>query len=127
MAFDFNAGNGNSVDDDIAPINVSTIIDDVMKKGKMNGEEFNCKNFFKFVSHDISNNNIGHMLYYMSESMNTTFEKEKVHGSISSLQKVQSLKGRWFKVSQENVEQLITGSSVERNCIYKKMENFIVF
>ena len=78
MAFDFNAGNGNSVDDDIAPINVSTIIDDVMKKGKMNGEEFNCKNFFKFVSHDISNNNIGHMLYYMSESMNTTFESNKV-------------------------------------------------
>ena len=80
--------------------------------------------FLKFISHDISNNNIGHMLYYMSESMNTTMESNKVQGSISSLQKVQSLKGRWFKVAQENVEQLITGNSVERKCIYQKDGKF---
>ena len=124
LALDFNAGNGNNVNDDIAPINVCTIIDDIMEKGKTNGEEFNCKNFFKFISHDISNNNIGRMLYYMSESMNTAMVSNKVQGSISSLQKVQSLKGRWFKVAQENVEQLITGNSVERNCIYKKDGKF---
>ena len=100
LALDFNAGNGNRNDDDITPINVCRIIDDTMEKGKTNGEEFNCKNFLKFISHDISNNNIGHMLYYMSESMNTTMESNKVQGSISSLQKVQSLKGRWFKVAQ---------------------------
>ena len=60
----------------------------------------------------------------MSKSMNTTLESNKVQGSISLLQKVQSLKGRWFKVAEENVEQLITGNSVERNCIYKKDGKF---
>ena len=45
LASDFNAGNGNRKIDDIAPTNVSTIIADVMEKGKMNGEEFNCKFF----------------------------------------------------------------------------------
>ena len=33
---------------------------------------------------------------------------------------MQSLKGRWFKVSIENVEQLRTVNMVERNCLYKK-------
>ena len=33
---------------------------------------------------------------------------------------MQSLKGRWFKVSIENVEQLRTVNTVEQNCLYKK-------
>ena len=124
LALDFNAGNGSCNNDNIVPINVSTIVVDVMKPGETNEEEFNSHSFFKFISHDISNNNIGHMLHYMSESMNTTFEKNKVQGSISSLQKVQSLKGRWFTVTKENVEELNTGNCVERNCIYKKDGKF---
>ena len=56
----------------------------------------------------------------MSESMNATFKKQKVQGSISSLQKVQSLKGYWFEVSIDNVEKIITGDSVKRNCVYFK-------
>ena len=47
-----------------------------------------------------------------------TLKKQKVQGSISSLQKVKSLSGRWFSVRTENVEKLITGNSVERNCIF---------
>ena len=47
--------------------------------------------------------------------MTTNFEKQKVQGSILSLQKVQSLSVRWFSVRTENVEKLITGNSVERN------------
>ena len=58
------------------------------------------------------------MLHYMIESMTTNFEKQKVQGSLSSLQKVQSLSERWFSVRTENVEKLITGNSVERNCIF---------
>ena len=56
--------------------------------------------------HDISKNNLGKMMYDMSESISATFKKHKIQGSISSLQKVQLLKGHWFKVSIENVEQL---------------------
>ena len=74
--------------------------------------------FFKFVSFVIRNNNIGKMFRYMSESMNTVFEKHKVQGSISSLQKVQLLKGRWFKVNIDNVEPINTGNYVEQNCIF---------
>ena len=48
----------------------------------------------------------------------------KVQGSISSIQKVQSLVGRWFKVSIENVEQHRTVNTVERNCLYKKDEKY---
>ena len=65
-------------------------------------------------------NNIGNMLHYMSESMNTRFEKQKVQGSISSLQKVQSLQGRWFSVRKENVEKIVNGESVERNFMFVK-------
>ena len=123
LALDFNAGNGNCKSD-ISPINVSTIINDVMKTSETNEEVFNCEIFFRFISYDIANNNIGNMLYYMSESMKTTFEKNKVKGSITSLQKVQSFKGQWFAVSKENIEELTTGNFVERNCIYTKDGNF---
>ena len=51
------------------------------------------------MSQDISENNIGKKLQCMRESKSTIFEKDRVQGSISSIQKVQSLKGRWFKVS----------------------------
>ena len=80
--------------------------------------------FFRFVSQDIRNKNIGKMLHYMSESMRTSFETQKVHRSITSLQKVQSLQGRWFKVRVDDVEKIVTGNSVERNCIYVKDGKF---
>ena len=60
----------------------------------------------------------------MSESMRTSFETQKVHGSITSLQKVQSLQGCWFKVRIDDVEKIITGNSIERNCIYIKDGKF---
>ena len=46
LVLDFNTGNGNRNDDDIVPINVCAIIDDIMEKGKTIGEEFSCKIFF---------------------------------------------------------------------------------
>ena len=121
FALDFNNGNGNNVDN-IEPIITSNIIATVLENDGSNSTEqgLNCENFFKFVSQDINENNIGKMIHCMSESISTTFEKDKVQGSISSVQKVQSLKGRCFKVSTENVEQLRTVNTVERNCLHKK-------
>ena len=57
----------------------------------------------------------------MSHSMNIAFEKHFVEGSILPLQKVQLLKGRWFKVNAKNVDAIHSGDSIERNCtIYLK-------
>ena len=91
LALDFNASNGSNDNDSIKPINASNIITDITAKINSIVEGFDCKFFFRFVSQDIRNNNIRKMLHYMSESMNTIFETQKVNGSISSLQKVQLL------------------------------------
>ena len=120
LALDFNSGNETNNSDSCEQIDASTIVTNVMQKDNSSVEEFHCENFFRFVSQDIRNNNVGKMLHYMSESISTSFETQKINGSISSLRKVQSLKGRWFKVRLEDVEQIITGNSVERNCIYSK-------
>ena len=118
IALDFNAGNGNSESADAQLIVPSNIITNLIQKECSIVEELDCEIFFKFISQDISSNNIGHMLHYMSQSMCSSFEKNTTQGSISSLQKVQSLKGRWFKVNANNVEQISNGDSVERNSIY---------
>ena len=124
FALGVNTGNGNDDGENLGTINASNIITDVMRKDNPSVEEFNCEIFFRFISQDIRNKNIGKMLHYMSESMRTSFETQKVHGSITSLQKVQSLQGRWFKVRIDDVEKIITGNSIERNCIYVKDGNF---
>ena len=123
LALDFNSGNGTN-NLSCEPIDASTIINNAMQKDNSSLEEFDCESFFRFVSQDIRNNNVGKMLHFMSESMSTSFETRKVHGSITKLQKIQSLEGRWFKVRLEDVEQIITGNSVERNCIYSKDGKF---
>ena len=120
IALDFNSGMGDDQLANVEPIVPMNIITQVPQNSNSTVQEFNAGNFFKFISHEISKKNIGKMLYDMSKSMCSTFEKNKVHGSISSLQKVQSLKGRWFKVNTENVEQIIAGNLVERNCLYLK-------
>ena len=83
------------------------------------------KIFFRFVSQDIRNKNIGKMLHYMSESMRTSFETQKVHGSITSLQKVQSLQGRWFKVRVDDVEKLLLAIPLNEIVFTSKMVSFI--
>ena len=126
LALDFNAGRGSStINNHDESLDMTAIVENVRQSGsKSNIEDFDVENFFKFVSNDFRKNNVGNMLHYMSESMNATFEKQSVQGSISSLQKVQSLKGRWFSVRKENVEKIITGESVERNCIFVKNAKF---
>ena len=128
LALDFNNGNGNNVSDNIEPRITSNHIANIIEKDDSNSNEqgFNCENFFKFVSQDISENNIGKILQCMSESISPTFEKDKIQGGISSIQKVQSLKGRWFKVSIENVEQLRTVDiQLNKTAYTQKIENII--
>ena len=122
LALDFNAGNGtNTTTDCNESFDTTAIIQKIKQTSdKSNIEFLEVENFFKFVSNDFRKNNVGNMLHYMSESMNARFEKQRVEGSISSLQKVQSLQGRWFSVHKDNVEKIITGESVERNCIFVK-------
>jgi len=120
IALDFNGGSGNNDPIDITPIDVSAIITDCFQENESIKEEFNTEHFFRFVTYEITQKNIGNMLHYMSYSMNTSFEKRSVEGSISPLQKVQSLKGRWFKVNPKNVEAINSGQTIERNCIYLK-------
>ena len=124
IALDFNSRNSINDSDDNQQIVVSDIVNEVLKDQNMIEEKIDCENFFRFVSCALSNQNIGMMLHYMSRSMNTTFEKHSVDGSISSLQKVKSLQGRWFKVNTKNVEAIGTGTLVERNCIFLKNETY---
>ena len=42
----------------------------------------------------------------MQESISTTMENKRVEGSTTELQKVQTLKGLWFKVKTKNVENI---------------------
>ena len=95
LALDLNTSKSNNTNsDNTESMDLTAIVDNVMKTDTSHVEEFNVENFFNFVSNDFRKNNIGNMLHYMSESMTTNFEKQKVQGSISSLQKVQSLEGR---------------------------------
>ena len=125
LALDFNAGNGNEMNnDDKESIHPNIVINDILKNDKVHVEEFDCENFFNIISSDFRKNNVGNMLCYMSEAMNINFERQKVKGSISSLQKVQSLQGRWFSVKKKNVEKIVTGDSIERNCIFLKNKRY---
>ena len=38
-------------------------------------EEVDCETFYRIISYDVTNNNIGRMIHHMSESMITMFEK----------------------------------------------------
>ena len=56
--------------------------------------------------------------------MSNIFEKQRAQASINELQKVQSLKGRWFKVTTDNVEDINGDDIIERDSIYQKNGNF---
>ena len=45
-------------------------------------------------------------------------ETKRVDGSTTELQKVQSLKGRWFKVKFEDVENIEASKNITRNDLF---------
>ena len=51
-------------------------------------------------------------------------EKKRVDGSTTELQKVQSLKGRWFKVKVEDVEDIDASNNIIRDDIYCVNDKF---
>ena len=81
--------------------------------------EFDCEFFYKFIGQDVSNVNVGRLLSHMCNSINNSMERKRVDGSITELQKVWSLKGRWFNVKVKNVEDIGDGDNIKRDNIYK--------
>ena len=127
LALDFNDGNGTqiqSTDDTLDP--------KIIAEKKMPGQYetwigFDCHIFYSFIGQNVSNTNVGNLLKHMQDSISNSMEKTRVDGSTTELQKVQSLKGRWFKVKKENVEKLDHGADIIRDDIYKmKDENYRV-
>ena len=122
LALDFNNGNGmemSPVDETIDPEEIARV--------KLSKEldvldcwiEFDCEFFYNFIGQDVSNANVGRLLNHMRDSINSSMERKRVDGSITELQKVQSLKGRWFNVKVNNVEDLGDGENIKRDDIYK--------
>ena len=51
-------------------------------------------------------------------------EKKRVEGSTMVLQKVQLLKGQWFKVKTKSVENVDKGEDIKRDNIYIIKDKF---
>ena len=68
--------------------------------------------FYSFIGQNVSNSNVGNLLKHMQDSISSSMEKTRVNGSTTELQKVQSLKGCWFKVKVENVEKIDQGEDI---------------
>jgi len=120
LALDFNNGNGTkiqSIDDTIFPKKIA------IKKLSEEDETwigFDCQIFYSFISQDISNTNVGNILNHMQDSISNSMGKNRVDGSTTELQKIQSLKGRWFKVKIDNVENIDEGNDIMRDDIFHK-------
>ena len=127
LALDFISGNGTDT-----PL-VDELIDHAeIATNKLASEpdssdcwiEFDCENFYDFIGQDVNNANVGRLLNHMSNSISNSMERKRVDGSITELQKVQSLKGRWFNVKSKNVEDYGDGENISRNDIYKIRDDF---
>ena len=83
--------------------------------------------FYSFIGQNMSNTNVGNLLKHRQASINNSMEKTRVDGSTTELQKVQSLKGRWFKGKVENVEKIDQGEHITRDDIYEIKEDNYCF
>ena len=118
LALDFNDGNGTQIASIEDTLDAKKIV--VKKLSEEDGTwiGFDCQIFYSFISQNVSNTNVGNLLKHMQDSISNTMEKKRVDGSTTELQKVQSLKGRWFKVKAENVEKYHQGDNISRDDIY---------
>jgi len=93
----------------------------VTENERMNLEvKFDCDKFYNFIRYNMRNENVGKMLHLMKESIDSSRDKNKIVGSVTDLQKVKSLNGRWFQRTKENIEDFSDNNSLERDCIYEK-------
>ena len=74
-------------------------------------KEFDCESFYNFIGQDVSNAKVGRLLNHMRNSINSSMERKRADGSITKLQKVQSLKGQWFNIKVKNVEDITKSTS----------------
>ena len=77
-----------------------------------------CQIFYSFIGQNVSNTNVGNLLKHMQDSISNSMKNNRVDGSTTELQKVQSLKGCQFKVKAENVEKIDQGDNITRDDIY---------
>ena len=124
LALEFNSGNGNKTSSSDENIDPKYIISKTMSEGNESWIEFDCQCFYNFIGEDVSNSNVGKLLSHMQESICKTMENKRVEGSTNELQKVQTLKGRWFKVKTKNVENIHEGVDISRDDIYRIKDKF---
>ena len=123
LALDFNDGNGTQIQSTEHTLDQKIIAGKKMSEQDEMWIEFDCQIFYSFIGQNVSNTNVGNLLKHMQDSISNSMEKTRVDGSTTELQKVQSLKGRWFKVKKENIEKLDQGEDISRDDIYKIKED----
>ena len=68
---------------------------------------------------------LGKCYIIIYETINSYFDgKQHIQGSITELQKVQSLQGCWFKVIINNVERINNDKTVGRTVLIMLHENY---
>ena len=124
LALDFNSGNGTKMQSIEDSIDCKEIAVNKLSEEKETWIQFDCQIFYNFLTQDISNDNVGRLLDHMKKSINHSMEKKRVDGSTTELQKVQSLKGRWFKVKVADVENIDASDHIIRDDIYRVNDKF---
>ena len=122
LALNFNNGNGTAMPSDNESIDPKQIAQEKLSKEPdtlQSWIKFDCEMFYTFIGQDVSDVNVGKLLNYIQDSISNSMEMKRVDDSIKELQKVQSSKGRWFKVKVDDVEDIGDGENIKRDDIYK--------
>ena len=119
LALEFNSGNGSKTETTEDVIDCKEIVSNKISEERETWIHFDCQIFYNFLTQDVSNDNVGKLLDHMKNSINNSMETKRVDGSTTELQKVQSLKGRWFKVKFEDVENIEASKYITRNDLFR--------
>ena len=84
---------------------------------------FDVETFFSFIRGDMSNENMGQILQLTYESRGTKYEKKKMSGSSTGLQKVKSLNQSWFNATNNTIEKLPSKNILGKDYIYKSEDS----
>ena len=122
LALEFNNGNGSEIPSCEENLDPQKIACKNLEKNNDIWIEFDCDVFYNFIGQDVSKDNVGKLLCHMRDSIENSMEVKKVNGSTTELRKVQSLKGRWFRVKMANVEKMDDWNTITRDDIYFRDE-----
>ena len=124
LALEFNSGHGTKIQSVDDSIDCEEVAVNKLSEERETWIHFDCQIFYNFLTQDTSNDNVGRLLNHMTNSITDSMEKKRVDGSTMELQKVQSLKGRWFKVKVEDVEDIDTSNNIIHDDIYCVNDKF---